>query len=91
MFGRKYLQSVMVEIVHTASPHHTRMQMKSTGIPELTCVEDTNYIRKVLEIDLTSSEHVAEMRFRQVIQKCLNLKWTVQIMWSMHIAKNLSE
>ena len=61
--------------------------MKSTGIPELTCVEDIDYIRNVLETDLTS-EHVAEERFRMVIQKCLDLKWTVQIMWWLHIANN---
>lgn len=66
------------------------LQMRSTGIPELTCVEDTDYIRNVLEMELTS-EHVAEMRFRKVIQKCLNLKWTVQIMWWLHIAKHGSE
>ena len=71
--------------------HHFHMlpyQMRSTGIPELTCVEDTNYIRNVLEVDLAVTEHVAEMRFRKVIQKCLNLKWTVQIMWRLHIVKN---
>ena len=62
------------------------LQMRSTGIPELTCVEDTDYIRNVLE--MKASEHVAEMRFRKVIQKCLNLKWTVQIMWRLHIAKH---
>ena len=54
-------------------------------------MEDTNYIRNVLEIGVTTSEHVAEMRFRKVIQKCLNLKWTVQIMWRLHIAKNGSD
>ena len=65
--------------------------MKSTGIPELTCVEDTKYIKNVLEIGVTTSEHVAEMRFRKVIQRCLSLKWTVQVMWQLHIAKNGSE
>ena len=65
--------------------------MRSTGIPELTCVEDTNYIRNVLEVSLAASEHVAEMRFRKIIQKCLNLKWTVQIMWRLHIAKHGSD
>ena len=61
-------------------------QMRSTGIPELTCVEDTDYIRNVLVTD--KSEHAAEEIFRDVIQKCLDLKWTVQIMWKIHILRH---
>ncbi len=56
--------------------------MRSTGIPELTCVEDTDYIRKVLALD--RSEKKAERTFRHIIQKCLDLRWTVQFMWHMH-------
>ena len=51
-------------------------QMRSTGIPELTCVEDTDYIRNALVLD--KSEHKAEQMFRKVIKKCLNLKYTVR-------------
>ena len=56
--------------------------MRSTGIPELACVEDANYIRDALM--LTKSEHEAEEAFKQLIKKCLDLQWTVQIMWWIH-------
>ena len=56
--------------------------MRSTGIPELTCVEDTDYIRMALVLD--RSEHEAEEVFHDVIKKCLDLKWTVQVMWWFH-------
>ena len=87
------LVSSSLQIFHFTFTHFYLFlfQMRSTGIPELTCVEDTNYIKNVLEVDLAVSEHVAEMRFRKVIQKCLNLKWTVQIMWRLHIVKNGSK
>jgi phosphatidylinositol-4,5-bisphosphate 3-kinase len=56
--------------------------MRSTGIPELACVEDAQYIRDALM--LTSSEHDAQQAFQQLIKKCLDLQWTVQIMWWIH-------
>jgi len=63
--------------------------MRSTGIPELSCVEDTNYIRMVLS--LNKKEHDAEEYFRQkVIKKCLDLGWTVQVMWWLHLRKHYS-
>ena len=64
-------------------------QMRSTGIPELTCVEDTDYIRNALVLD--KSEHEAEQMFRKVIKKCLDLKYTVQWMWRFHILRNLKK
>ena len=57
-------------------------QMRSTGIPELTCVEDTDYIKTALALGKTDTE--AEREFQMVIQKCLDLKWTVQVMWAIH-------
>jgi len=61
-------------------------QMRSTGIPELTCVEDTDYIRTVLM--LSEQEREAERHFEQkVIKKCLGLGWTVQVMWWMHLRR----
>ena len=60
--------------------------MKSTGIPELACVEDANYIRDALM--LTKPEHDAEQDFRRLIKKCLDLQWTVQIMWWIHKRKS---
>ena len=61
------------------------LQMRSTGIPELTCVEDTDYIRNALLLDKTEQE--AEQLFRKVIKKCLDLKWTVQVMWKIHLLR----
>ncbi len=52
------------------------------AIPEFTCMEDTDYIKKALALD--RSEHKAEGTIRHIIQKCLNLRWTVQFMWHMH-------
>ena len=59
------------------------------GIPELACVEDTDYIRNALV--LGKSEHEAEQMFRKVIKKCLDLKYTVQWMWRFHILRNLKK
>ena len=53
-------------------PFHSTWQMRSTGIPELTCVEDTDYIRNALVLD--KNEHEAEHLFRKVTKKCLDLK-----------------
>ena len=69
----------------TLSLSHTPHQMRSTGIPELTCVEDTDYIRNALVLDRTEQE--AEFLFRKVIKKCLDLKWTVQMMWKIHLLR----
>ena len=59
--------------------------MRCTGIPELTCVEDTDYIRNALALE--KNEHEAEHMFRKVIKKCLDLKWTVQVMWKFHLLR----
>ena len=64
---------------------HSTPQMRSTGIPELTCVEDTDYIRNALVLD--KNEHEAEHLFRKVTKKCLDLKWTVQVMWKIHLLR----
>lgn len=60
--------------------------MRWTGIPELTCVEDTDYIRNALALDLSEAE--AESCFNSVIKKCIDLGWTVQIMWAFHKLKH---
>lgn len=59
--------------------------MRSTGIPELACVEDASYISNAL-MD-TKTEHEAEQHFKQLIQKCLDLQWTVQVMWWFHLKR----
>ena len=66
-------------------PPSSLHQMRSTGIPELTCVEDTDYIKNALVLDKTEQE--AEQLFRKVVKKCLDLKWTVQMMWKIHLIR----
>lgn len=61
--------------------------MRWTGIPELTCVEDTNYIRNALVLE--KSELEAEKCFKNVINKCIDLGWTVQVMWAFHKMKHV--
>ena len=34
------------------------------------------------------NEHEVEQMFRKVIEKCLDLKWTVQVMWKFHLIRN---
>ena len=60
--------------------------MRSTGIPELTCVEDTEYVRNALALNKTDTQ--AEQCFKNVIKKCLSLTWTVQVVWAAHIVIN---
>ena len=58
------------------------LQMKCTGIPELRSVEDLEYLRSVLVLDLT--EEQAAEHFRQQIHKCLKLQWSTQLSWFAH-------
>lgn len=60
--------------------------MKSTGIPELACIEDAQYIRDALMLSINEKD--AEQNFQQLIRKCLDLQWTVQIMWWLHKKKS---
>ena len=80
---RKHSDDILYLIWHYT---FVTFQMRSTGIPELTCVEDTDYIRMAMLLDY-KSERKAEEIFCTVIQKCLNLKWTVQLMWKAHNVK----
>ena len=57
-------------------------QMRSTGIPELACVDDIDYIRTALVLE--EPDVMAERKFLDVIQQCLDLKWTVQLSWIAH-------
>lgn len=61
---------------------HLLFQMRSTGIPELACVDDIDYIRTALVLEEPDSK--AEAKFLAVIQQCLDLKWTVQLSWIAH-------
>ena len=48
-------------------------------------MEDTDYIRNALVLDKNEME--AEQLFRKVTKKCLDLKWTVQVMWKIHLLR----
>lgn len=82
--GKKNLQIIKYQLGEYVTPH-SLPQMRSTGIPELTCVEDTDYIRNALVLE--KNEHEAEQMFRKVIKKCLDLKFTVQVMWKFHLLR----
>ena len=60
--------------------------MRWTGIPELTCIDDMDYVRTALVLGMSETE--AERCFRNVIKKCIDLGWTVQIMWALHKLKH---
>ena len=60
-------------------------QMRYTGIPELTCVEDIDYLRDALMV--TKNDAAAEAGFTKLIDECIRLGWTVQISWWAHNQK----
>ena len=59
--------------------------MRYTGIPELTCVEDLEYLRDALMV--TRDGLAAERSFEKLINKCIKLGWTVQLSWWAHIKR----
>ncbi|XP_065178574.1 phosphatidylinositol 4,5-bisphosphate 3-kinase catalytic subunit gamma isoform-like isoform X2 [Sycon ciliatum] len=60
--------------------------MKCTGIPELTCIEDIDYLRNVLLLDKTDEE--AEQHFTKQVVRCLELSWTVRCNFVAHNVKH---
>jgi phosphatidylinositol-4,5-bisphosphate 3-kinase len=56
--------------------------MLSTGIPELTCVEDINYLRNAFTLDYTEEE--AREHFTKLIYESLSTK-TTQFNNAIHI------
>ena len=59
--------------------------MRYTGIPELTCVEDIDYLKDALMV--TKDDAAAESGFVKLIDECIRLGWTVQISWWAHNQK----
>ena len=59
--------------------------MRYTGIPELTCVEDIDYLRDALMV--TKDDLAAEICFDKLLNKCIKLDWTVQINQWAHVIK----
>ncbi|KAJ8370778.1 hypothetical protein SKAU_G00108060 [Synaphobranchus kaupii] len=57
--------------------------MLLTGIPELSCAQDINYLRKALQEG--RSEEEAGKHFLQQIAACEHEGWTVQTNWWIHI------
>ena len=60
-------------------------QMRYTGIPELTCVEDIDYLKDALMVN--KDDAAAEAGFTKLIDECIRLGWTVQISWWAHNQK----
>jgi len=59
--------------------------MRYTGIPELTCVEDLEYLSDALMV--TKDDTNAKKDFERLINKCIRLGWTVQISWWAHVKR----
>jgi len=61
--------------------------MLSTGIPELSCIEDLDYLRETLVLDLNDEE--ALKHFRCKFEEALKNSWKTNINWMAHnIAKD---
>ncbi|XP_059505694.1 phosphatidylinositol 4,5-bisphosphate 3-kinase catalytic subunit gamma isoform isoform X2 [Stegostoma tigrinum] len=63
--------------------------MMLTGIPELSCVKDIQYLKEALAVgkdEKTASEH-----FLSQINTCENLGWTVQANWWIHMFMGIKQ
>lgn len=59
--------------------------MLSTGIPELRCEEDLDYLRTSFSVDSTDDE--AAKKFKELIIESLNTK-TTQLNFAVHMLAN---
>ncbi|XP_048873048.1 phosphatidylinositol 4,5-bisphosphate 3-kinase catalytic subunit gamma isoform isoform X1 [Brienomyrus brachyistius] len=72
---------------------HTRLLvtlfslMLLTGIPELSCAQDMQYLRQALQDN--QNEEVACDHFLQQIDQCEQLGWTVQANWWIHMVAGI--
>ncbi|CAH1772431.1 unnamed protein product [Owenia fusiformis] len=63
------------------------MTMLSTGIPELTCVEDISYLKEALVLNLSEDEAIKH--FRNKFNEALKNSWKTSLNWTAHnIAKD---
>ncbi|KJE92194.1 phosphatidylinositol 3-kinase [Capsaspora owczarzaki ATCC 30864] len=56
--------------------------MMSTGIPQLSCSDDINYLRDALR--LGSSDEAAAIEFRKKIDEALAKCWSTRLNWTIH-------
>lgn len=58
------------------------MLMLSTGIPQLTCVQDIDYIRVALALNMTETQAIKH--FREKFDEALRNSWKTSINWMFH-------
>uniref|UniRef100_UPI00398E76AF phosphatidylinositol 4,5-bisphosphate 3-kinase catalytic subunit gamma isoform isoform X2 n=1 Tax=Pristiophorus japonicus TaxID=55135 RepID=UPI00398E76AF len=63
--------------------------MMLTGIPELTCTEDIQYLREALAVG--KEEKPAREHFLNQINICENLGWTIQASWWIHMFMGIKQ
>ncbi|XP_067854476.1 phosphatidylinositol 4,5-bisphosphate 3-kinase catalytic subunit gamma isoform [Heptranchias perlo] len=63
--------------------------MMLTGIPELTCTEDIQYLREALAVG--KEEKTAHEHFLNQISICENLGWTIQASWWIHMFMGIKQ
>ncbi|XP_078399222.1 phosphatidylinositol 4,5-bisphosphate 3-kinase catalytic subunit gamma isoform isoform X2 [Cetorhinus maximus] len=63
--------------------------MMLTGIPELSCMKDIQYLREALAVD--KDEKTAHEHFLNQINICENLGWTVQANWWIHMFMGIKQ
>ncbi|XP_030063346.1 phosphatidylinositol 4,5-bisphosphate 3-kinase catalytic subunit gamma isoform [Microcaecilia unicolor] len=63
--------------------------MMLTGIPELTCTEDLQYLKEALA--LGQDEESAKKHFLNQIAICEKLNWTVQANWWIHVVIGIKQ
>ncbi|XP_067908280.1 phosphatidylinositol 4,5-bisphosphate 3-kinase catalytic subunit gamma isoform [Heterodontus francisci] len=63
--------------------------MMLTGIPELTCMKDIQYLQEALAVE--KEENAAHEHFLNQINICENLGWTVQASWWIHMFMGIKQ
>ncbi|XP_071110471.1 phosphatidylinositol 4,5-bisphosphate 3-kinase catalytic subunit beta isoform-like isoform X1 [Haliotis cracherodii] len=62
------------------------LMMLSSGIPQLTCTKDVDYLRETLKPDLTDEE--AKAHFQTKFREALEKSWTTSINFYIHLMAN---
>ena len=58
------------------------MMMLSAGIPQLTNVNDVDYLKETLALDLTVDE--ARKKFVDKFKEAKNKSWSTSVNWALH-------
>ncbi|XP_069119879.1 phosphatidylinositol 4,5-bisphosphate 3-kinase catalytic subunit beta isoform-like [Argopecten irradians] len=59
------------------------MMMMMAGIPQLTSINDVEYLKETLALHLSEDE--AKERFLQKFQEAINSSWTTKVNWWIHL------